>query len=84
MSWSSASQVPRRAVEGYINNQDSNWPIITNKGLVINYEEGGLQNGREVCKVLPPRKWGGGGGSFSHAEGGGGGRTQSFGVVFML
>ena len=73
-------------MEGYINNQDSNWPIITNKGLVINYEEGELHNGSEVCKVLPPRKGvGGGGKSFSHAEGvGGGGGTKSFGVVFML
>ena len=31
LSCPSASQVPRRrAVDGYINNQDSNWPIITN------------------------------------------------------
>ena len=37
------------------------------KGLVINYGEGGLQNGRGACEVLPLRK-GGGGQSFSHAE----------------
>ena len=31
LSCPSASQVPRRrAVDGYINNQDSSWPIITN------------------------------------------------------
>ena len=45
---------------------------LTYKGLVTNYGEGGLQNGRgEACEVLPLRKGGGGRTSFNHAEGGG-------------
>ena len=34
LSYPSASQVPRlRAVDGYMNNKDSHWPIITNNTL---------------------------------------------------
>ena len=57
----------------------SNDPTV-NKGLVINYGEGGLQNRRgRGCAVFPLQR-GGGRKRFSHAEGGGG--TKSFGVVF--
>ena len=57
------------------------------KGLVTNYGEGGLQNGRGggykmggggMLSFTPTKRRGGK--SFSHAEGGG---TKSFGVVFM-
>ena len=50
---------------------------IFHKGLVTNYGEGRLQNGRGHVKR------GGGGKGFSHAERGGGGRTNNFWVVFM-
>ena len=49
------------------------------QGVVINYGEGGLQNGRgRQVKFYPYEK--GGRKMFSHVEGGGG--TQRFGVVF--
>ena len=44
------------------------------KGLVTNYGEGGIQNGRGYVKFYAYRK-GGGGKSFSHAEGAGGYNT---------
>ena len=52
------------------------------KGLVTNYGEGGLQNGRGggAREVLPLRK-GGRAGTVLAEKGGGG--TTSFGVVFM-
>ena len=42
---------------------------FSKKGLVTNYGDGGLQNGRGACKVLPLRK-GGRKKCLSHAEGG--------------
>ena len=46
--------------------------------MVTNYGEGGLQNGRGACEVLPLQKRGWK--TFSHTEGRG---TKGFGVVFM-
>ena len=44
---------------------------ITGKGLVTNYGEGGLQNGRgRGREVLPLRKGGGGGKSLTMLKGG--------------
>ena len=40
------------------------------KGLVTNYGEGGLQNGRGGAREVLPLQKGGGGKSFSHSEGG--------------
>ena len=52
------------------------WEVTASlsKGLVTNYGEGGLQNGRGALEVLPLRK--GGGGNFSHAEARGGGHKK--------
>ena len=45
--------------------------VSSAKGLVTNYGEGGLQNGRGLCEAIPLQNLKGGGGkSLSHAEGG--------------
>ena len=55
--------------------------FLSFKGLVTNYGEVGLQNGRRGGHVkFYPYEKGGCGKSFSHAEGEGG--TKSFGKVF--
>ena len=50
-------------------------------GLVTNYGEGGLQNGKGGASEVLPLQKRGGRKSFNHAEGGGG--TTSFEVVLI-